>query len=340
MRASSRSRLGLFCLLILALLLVPAATAAAWDSGGHEIIATLAYHRLNPKARQAVDALAGEMGPSYDAVTVACWMDDIKADDASKSYRGLFKAWHYIDLGLEPGDPQPSFEPGDDNETRGNVVQALKRALVVLKGGGDPYVRSRAMALAMVLHLVGDIHQPLHAATKYFRTPNGMLHQDAGGNREIVVNAPADEPNFNLHAFWDSAWRASFDGTTGRVVINRRYQDTFPHDQAAIRPLADELEKMAPPPDADLGTHIDQWARESNALARDIVYPRLMATASPKYCRLSREYVSGANELARQQIVLAAWRLAKLLNDTLGSDAPVRPPPSYPAGPPASPEGF
>ncbi|MCE0499034.1 MAG: S1/P1 nuclease [Methylacidiphilales bacterium] len=326
--------------LIFALLLLQTIAVCAWDSGGHEIIATIAYHRLNPKARQAVDALAREVGPSYDAITVACWMDDIKADDSASPYRGLFKSWHYIDLGLEPGDPQPSFEPGDDNETRGNVVQALKRALVVLKGGSDPYVKSKAMALAMVMHLVGDIHQPLHAATKYFRTSDGRLHHDAGGNRELVVNAPPDDPNFNLHFFWDSAWRASFDGTTGLVVIDPRYNEVFPHDAAIVRPLADDLAKLTPPPDADLGTQIDAWARESNALARDFVYRRLTATQSPKYCRLSSEYVSAANELARQRLVLAACRLAELLNATLGSDAPVIPPPSYPAGPPALPEGF
>ncbi|HUB66614.1 MAG TPA: S1/P1 nuclease [Candidatus Methylacidiphilales bacterium] len=314
--------------------------ADAWDSGGHEIIATIAWQRLNPKARQAVDALAREAGPSYDAITVACWMDDLKSDNAPAPYRGLFKAWHFIDLGLEPGDPQPSFEPGDDNETRGNVVQGLKRALVVLQGGSDPYVKSQAIALAMVMHLVGDIHQPLHAATKYFRTPDGMLRHDAGGNKELVVNAPADNPQFNLHYFWDSAWRASFDGASGLVMIDRRYNETFPHDASIIRPLAEELAKMTPPRDAVLETSIDQWARESNALARDFVYRRLTATQSPKYCRLSSEYVSAANTIARRQLVLAAWRLAELLNDTLGSKAPVKPPPSYPAGPPDSPEGF
>src|ERR1700683_4427300 len=77
--------------LIFSLALLPAATAGAWDSGGHEIVATLAYQPLTPKARQAVDARAREVGPAYDAITVACWMDDIRADGAATPYRGLFK---------------------------------------------------------------------------------------------------------------------------------------------------------------------------------------------------------------------------------------------------------
>jgi hypothetical protein len=324
--------------LIFSLALLAGGPARAWDSGGHEIIATIAYQKLNPKARAAVDALARKLGP-YDGITIACWMDDIKADDAPLPYRGMFKSWHFIDIGLDPDDPRVSFEPGDDNEVRGNAVQALKRALVVLRGGTDPYVKSKAVALAMVMHLVGDIHQPLHAATKYFRS-HGELHQDAGGNKELVVNGPPDDPRFNLHAFWDSAWRASFDGATGQVVIDPRYRETFPHDAAIVRPIVDEMKGLEPPPDVDMGTHFEAWAYESNALAHNFVYRDITATDSAKYCRLSSEYVTAANAMARQQLVLAAWRLAKLLNDTLGSDAPPSPPPSYPAGPPASPSGF
>jgi len=56
-------------------------TLAAWDAGGHELVATLAYSRLNPKAREAVTELAREMenpDQAYDAITLACWMDDLK----------------------------------------------------------------------------------------------------------------------------------------------------------------------------------------------------------------------------------------------------------------------
>jgi hypothetical protein len=239
-------------------------------------------------------------------------------------YHGLFLSWHFIDIGIDPGDPQPSFEPGDDNEVHGNVVQALKRAVVVLQGGTDPYIKTKAMACAMVMHLVGDIHQPLHCATKYFRS-GGHLHNDAGGNKEDVLNGPPGDTKFNLHAFWDSAWRASFDEAGGCVVL----------DNPNVRTLAEALEQQPPPPGADLETHFDQWARESNAVARDFAYRELTTTESKKYCRLSSVYVSRANALARQRLVLAAWRLATLLNNTLGTLGPIDLPPPYPAGPPS-----
>ncbi len=301
----------------------------AWDAEGHELIATLAYPRLNPKAQKAVTQLAGEMkipGLPYDAVTLSCWMDDIRKNTALPEH-GLFLSWHYIDLGIAPGDPQPPFEPGDDNEVYGNVVQALKRALVVLKGGTDPYVKTKAMACAMVMHLVGDIHQPLHCATKYF-VSGGQLRQDAGGNKENVLNGPPGEgEKFNLHAFWDSAYRASFDEGSGRVVLN---DDPDPFGRKVM-----ELRNGRIPTPSELGPDFDAWARESNAIARDFAYREITATDNKKYCRLSSVYVAKANALARQRLVLAAWRLATLLNDTLGAENPVTPPPPYPAGPPS-----
>jgi len=332
--------MDLFLRLLLALLLVGLlpASATAWDAAGHELIATMACDRLNPKALKAMNDLAREMqnpDQPYDAISLACWMDDLRRNPAMP-YHGMFLSWHFIDIGLDPGDPRPSFTPGDDNDVHGDVVQALKRAMVVLQGGTDPYVKTKAMACAMVMHLVGDIHQPLHCATKYFIS-GGQLRNDAGGNKEFVLNGPTGDEKFNLHAFWDSAWRASFDQASGDVVLDPRYHEEFQHDPQKVRALASALEQKPPGLDADLETNYDAWARESNAIARDFVYPGITATDNKKYCRLSSTYVAKANALARQRLVLVAWRLAILLNDTLGADKPGSPPPSYPAGPTGQP---
>ena len=310
--------------------------AQAWDAEGHELIATMACDQLNPKAQKAVSDLAREMknpDQAYEAISLACWMDDLRKN-AAMPYYGMFLSWHYIDIGLEPGDPQPSMEPGDDNDLHGDIVQALKRAVVVLKGGTDPYIKTKAMACAMVMHLVGDIHQPLHCATKYFIS-GGRLHSDAGGNKEEVVNGPPGDAKFNLHAFWDSAWRASFDNAGGCVVLDPRYQDSGRHEPEKVRELATALEQEPPQLGVSLDANFDHWALESNAIARDFVYRELTATESKKYCRLSSGYVSQARALARQRLILAARRLALLLNRTLGADLPGPPPPPYPAGPPS-----
>jgi S1/P1 Nuclease len=308
----------------------------AWDAEGHELVATIAGDHLNAKAREAVNSLAVEMiNPEqpYDAISLSCWMDDIRKNTAMP-YHGEFLSWHYIDIGLLSGDPRPSFEPGGDNEVHGNVVQALKRAVVVLKGGTDPYIKTKAMACAMAMHLVGDIHQPLHCATKYFVSYH-EFRQDFGGNKEEVLNEPIGDPKFNLHAFWDSAWRASFDEASGDIVIDLHYQEGRLHNPANLRELASELEKGAPPADIDLEPAIDKWARESNAIARDFVYPGITVTDSKKSCRLSSNYVAKADAIARQRLVLAGLRLATLLNETLGANGSLEFPPSYPAGPPS-----
>jgi hypothetical protein len=296
--------------------------ARAWENGGHLLIADVVSQHLNPAAKAEVERLAEQLphsGASYNFITIVYWMDDIKSDQAVPDY-GMFKSWHYIDLPIDASGPMPSFEPGDDNEQHGNIVQALKRAVVVLKGGTDPYVKDKATACAMVMHLVGDIHQPLHCATKYFFS-HGQLFNDRGGNGDSVVNT--DVP-LNLHFFWDQAYKASLDQTTGNVIFEHRWVDSF-------------HEALPYPPDdkASLEPDFEGWARESNAIARDFAYRDLTEAGDNKHCRLSSAYVDKARAIAQKQLLLASWRLATLLNETLGAPQPAPPPPSYPAGPPA-----
>jgi hypothetical protein len=319
------------------LLFAVALPGRAWDPDGHEIVATIAFDHLNPKARAEALALASEVaGPekAYDPVTLACWMDDLRGHDAGLPYQGLFFPWHYVNFGLDPDDPVPVLEPGQDNEMSGNVVTALKRVMVVLQGGSDPYVKSRAMAYAMASHLVGDIHQPLHAAAYYHQDANGRWVNDAGGNRVVVINGPVTEETYNLHYFWDAAWRASFDEASGRVTLDPRYEDWTHHDAELVRPLAEELEAaFKPGAGISLNPDFEGWARESNRLAREVVYARLTFTENHKLARISAEYTALAQPLARRRMVLAGYRLAALLNATLGAVSPGAAPRSYPAGP-------
>jgi hypothetical protein len=336
-----RFRWKLLALLAVSILF-GAKTASAWDAPAHEIIAEIAYSQLDARTKQAVDELARELaavGKPYDAITLSCWMDDLRNNDLPLPQHGLFYTWHYIDIGLDPADPRPSFQPGNDNPYNGNIVQALKRAYVVLAGGTDPYVTSRAMALAMTMHLVGDIHQPLHASTRYFETPGGWRHHDAGGNKTYVVNGPQDDPKFNLHQFWDSAWRASFDEATGRVVLDPRYQEYGSHRPAAIKFAAIDKVNAADVPNASLQPNFEGWAEESHRIATDFVYREITATESEKSCRLSSAYVARASTIACQRLNLAAQRLAVLLSQTLGPYASAHPPAPYPAGPPGRPYG-
>ena len=310
----------------------------AWDPDGHEIVATIAFDQLNPKARAEAQALAAQVvgpGAAYDPVTIACWMDDLRGHDTSVPYHGLFFPWHYVDFGIAVTSPEPVVEPGQDNEMSGNIITALKRAMVVLQGGTDPYIKTKAMAYAMVSHLVGDIHQPLHAAAYFYQEPDGRWHNDAGGNRVEILNGPAIEPKYNLHYFWDAAWRAGFDESSGRITVDLHFENWNHHDARTVREVAEEME-VADKPAASVNLQPDflGWAHESNAIARDFVYPKLTFAENHQSARISTEYVALANPIARKRIVLAGYRLATLLNATLGAATPGPIPPAYPAGPP------
>ena len=335
--SSSKGSLFRFAIVVL-LLVLTCSSCRAWDPDGHQIVATIAYEQLNPKARAEAQTLAPQMvgpGVTYDPVTIACWMDDLRNRASHIPYQGLFLPWHYVDFGLESTDPQPVLEPGQDNEMGGNIITALKRAMVVLRGGTDPYIKSKAMAYAMVMHLVGDIHQPLHATAYFYQEPDGRWRNDAGGNRVEIVNGPVIEPKYNLHYFWDAAWRVSFDETSGRVAVDLHFENWNHHDPRIVRPLAEELEMTDKPAASDLlVTDFVAWARESNQIAREVVYPKLTFTENHRQARISAEYVALANPLARKRLVLAGYRLGSLLNATLGAEMPGPIPASYPAGPP------
>jgi hypothetical protein len=293
---------------------------------------------MNPKARAEAQVLAAQVvGPqgAYDPVTVACWMDDLRGKESVIPYHGLFLPWHYVDFGLEPTDPQPVLEPGQDNEMSGNVITALKRCMVVLQGGTDPYIKTKAMAYAIVMHLVGDIHQPLHAAAYFYQEANGRWKNDAGGNRVAILNGPLIEPKYNLHYFWDAAWRVSFDQSSGHVAVDLHFENWNHHDAQTVKTLAEELE-VSDKPEASVNLQPDflGWAKESNEIAREVVYPKLTFTENHKEARISAEYVALAQPIARKRLVLAGYRLAALLNVTLGATTPGPVPASYPAGPP------
>jgi hypothetical protein len=302
--------------LLLALLVIAAAPLRAWDSGGHQIVDAIAYAHLNPKAKQAVDQLAAQMHSSrgnYDAITLGCWMDDIRDDPTVPDDR-KFRTWHYIDIPIDPNAPRPSFEPGTDDALHGNLVQALKRAVAVLKGGTDPYIKDQPTALAMVMHLVGDIHQPLHCATNTILV-HGNAVDDRGGNLELVSNGPPGDAKLTLHRFWDEAYRATFDDASGSI----RTED-FQLGPAQITECDDDLRR-----DKEviwLEPHFDRWAQTTNSIARYFVYPGLAGGGNSKLCRLSSTHVVQARFGARQQLDLAGKRLATLLNETLGGEIP------------------
>src|SRR5919199_5201792 len=143
--------------LVLSLLLLVQSSAFGWDEAGHMLVSAIAYERLNPTAKAKVDALAKTIrfcGRTYDGTNLGAWMDDIKADSTHDDLR----VWHYIDIPFFDGVPvDPSYKLDEEN-----AVARIKWAVEALrKGTGSD--KHDAELLGYLFHLVGDVHQPLHA---------------------------------------------------------------------------------------------------------------------------------------------------------------------------------
>lgn len=275
-------------LLFVALILSAQTRAFAWDDTGHMLVSTIAYNRLNPTAKARVDALMKVMrycGKNYDGQTVGVWMDDIKSDFTHDDIR----EWHYTNLPIFDGIPaDPSVKALDNN-----VVTRLTWTLAMLrKGTGSD--KKDAELLGYVFHLVGDIHQPMHAATR-FSAAN--MDGDAGGNEFKIITPEASQ----LHYFWDAAAGSFHFWSPPRPFDN--------FTQPRLSSYVQNLTTLYPPTVAEVQV-VDpaKWADESHQLARTVAY------ALPENSKPSNEYTAKAQATAQRRITLAGYRLAQVLN--------------------------
>ena len=253
---------GLLCLFVFFGTFQP---LLAWSERGHHLTARLAEAQLTPQALTAARELLG--GKSLAEVSM--WADQIKPD------RPETAIYHYANFPAAR-EFEPSEAQGDDN---GAVVPALEGFIALL---GNPHrtVEERAEALRFIVHLVGDIHQPMHCS------PRG----DQGGNKVAVwfFGRPR-----NLHQVWD------------RDILASCGIDEETHLEALKDMMNDEVFDGKP------GTPA-QWAAESNRLAIWHAY-RL-----PWNNRLDERYVEPNLRLANRQIIKAGRRLTAVLNQVLG----------------------
>jgi hypothetical protein len=296
--------------------------AHAWDGTGHMLVAQVAYDRLNDKARAHVDELAAKLFKgtnAYNAVNIACWPDDIKGPATDPQFKGLYKPWHYIDLGCSTNDPDELANLPALSKTNGNVITAINYCVDLIKTKKTTdLVPNESVALAMVIHFVGDIHQPLHTTARYNPDPKpGDAHKDDAGGNAVPVSNLADTPwGKNLHSFWDEAYRRYYENGDVKAI------DPLDHaeapDSPALKAWMSKLDVNNVP--AKLDTHFDvtKWALESHQIACTQVYGTLNSPYGAKDVTLTEDYVKQGTITARHQIVIAGYRLAALLNDLYG----------------------
>lgn len=177
-------------LVLLALLPTP---LYAWGAKGHSIVAEVAERGLSPNVAQQVRELVFA-APLRDSASLP---DDWRAQETRGERQGNTGALHYSNI---PND-QLTFDRTRDCKENQCVVAAIEKYIAILKDRTKTRDERRE-ALIFVVHFIGDIHQPLHAAGGQVRNvETGAWEPDLGGNR-VKVRYMGIETN--LHSMWDS----------------------------------------------------------------------------------------------------------------------------------------
>lgn len=314
------------CLIFFAL---SSAFAFAWGPIGHMTVAYVAYQHLNPTVKARVRDLlklnpdyaiwekqipAGTSVDDHDLILfmiASTWADDIKgepqySDDGSNGgntpsgvsssqnvgYSDLLrhKYWHFIDTPFSPDQtPLPPI-PAPNAQTQIVAFRA------VLSSAQPDALKS--YDLVWLIHLVGDIHQPLHAVTRVTQAhPMG----DAGGNLVKLFGNAA----FNLHSYWDDLPGADCKYCADKIHCANR-AIVF---GKTIQPITEKVGR---------NTNTADWVRESFDDARADVYRIPIGVADQPYTIApGSQYEKAADRLARRRIAAAGERLAQVLNEEL-----------------------
>jgi hypothetical protein len=169
-------------------------TAGWWDQG-HMVVSQIAHDSLSAGARTEFELLLTSLAEFYPQASttllVGAWMDDIKKDSKFKSMH----AWHYKDIPIFADSYNGTRDIPEDHE---NLLWAIAQSVATIRNQTKPTIE-KAFALRVLIHLVGDLHQPLHTVSRYSAEhPRG----DQGGNypRYIAFGKTA-----KLHQVWDNA---------------------------------------------------------------------------------------------------------------------------------------
>ena len=308
------------------------ADARRWDAVGHRAMAAIAYDRLRPATRARVGDIMrahpdiAALGANVNINTAtgirevflraSVWPDQIRGDarfyqetDSSAQPTPLLPGyptmarragWHYLSRSFST-DGTPTIPLVEPNVA--TVFPSLAEAL------GDHALSPgfRAYSLSWIIHVVGDLHQPLHGTS---RSAADQPDGDAGGNRVWVQLRGFERDSINLHAVWDG-W------------VGRPSRDLLIDDVAAA--LARELpmaeahqdDALILPRGASLATTVRGWADESATLARYMAY-ELPPRAGSTLPVLTDAYVALGTRMARQRLALSAYRLAAVIEAQLG----------------------
>ncbi len=264
--------------------------ASGWDRLGHMVVCAIAWDSMTEEARAGAVSLlqsapedAGlkslSLQPRELFARAGYWADVVR-DDAFPGRKAAYDrpTWHYVNHFWNEHARLPEMG------TAGDLVDRLSK----LEPGKD------AVDLAWFLHLVADVHQPLHSSGRVTTPePKG----DRGGNDFLLDDPEAS----NLHAYWDTVLKR------GRRRLHSESQERW------VERLAETLQTDHPREglqEAVANMSYLHWSEEGMMLAMRHVYPKTLGRGQAP----PASYQADALELAESQIVLAGYRLAAALN--------------------------
>jgi hypothetical protein len=300
--------------------------AFAWGNRGHYVVAQIASQRLgeiSASARSRLDDVLTHLkwddlipsqkkqaddtfalfaaDPAIARLMVATTLPDrIRASNRARHVDDPRDGWHFVDWPINAGftGPDPTGE---------TALTAIAGLVPKLKAGeGTP--EEQAINLSFLIHVVGDLHQPLHCSTRYtdaIQFPGGMTtdekHGDRGGNEFPItkVKNPVDGRKIdNLHAYWDLLPDLNAPKLT-------------------IPELASGITSQWPPSKltADLAeTDVEAWSKSGRDDAAAKVYTKKILKTGD-----TSSYGTSAWKLAKKRLALAGYRLADKLKEIYGS---------------------
>jgi hypothetical protein len=296
-----------FIALLLAVIL-PCSTALAWSRPGHMVSAAIAYEELNEQDRRVIERIVAlaEKHPDRGAFEVATgraqgeergrrlFLELARWPDDARGSIHDHPTWHYWSRPFVDKSSPPAQVPKD--EAQGSAYEAFALNLSVASDARAS-AGERAVALAWIFHLVGDMHQPLHSVSQVSkRFPEG----DRGGSQQFVLD-PLDRQPVTLHWFWDD----SVSRDSEPELAFKRADDLMsrvPRTRFKLQPFKSAAE-------------FSEWAKESYQLGTTVAYgPDLQASDSANTApEQSKRYLDESLEVAEQRLTLAGYRLSEVL---------------------------
>lgn len=269
---------------------------SAWKCTGHMLVALIAELTLisqDPKAYSEASIITSYLNSDQSSllsqtfIESACWPDDLKRQNIT-DYNNL----HYFDQPFFPLDKFDVSLPSTNLLTAWNSSK-----LFLQKNSFDLFPNESSFNLRFLLHLTGDVHQPMHCVSLFSELfPEG----DLGGTLfEVEYNG-----NTQLHLFWDTGagmWPNDFDrplsGDDRRKLldIGLDIMKEWPYNY--VKELIGK-------------DHVDNWCDESYKIAVDLAYYGLEL-----HDKLSPKYLEAAQKVVRKRIAYAGYRLALVISE-------------------------